>query len=237
MCEPLVTEPAATERGTENCENSPANHQSQPIADLQVPPAAETEVDVSETVVEEQQFVPPSSRPKKRSLGDSDSASVLSRSCSEDELGRKKKSKKYNYKCGEKNCFFAHDDMEAMAEHLDSHLQKLKSCESCQLKHRGPIDAQIHRFIFEKHAEKSVTSMLERVVKEKKKKQADIMCNLEFDGAGYGSYSYSTLISTTNEFTPFVDMSLKNAYVGPIEWRNKVCQNRAWKKPKNSDKE
>jgi hypothetical protein len=236
-CESLVTEPAAAvEKDTENCENAPANHQSQPIADLSVPAAAETR---PETLVEEQPFVPPS-RPKKRSLCDSDSCStsVLSRSfSSEDELGRRKKSKRYNYKCGEKDCSFTLDDKKEMSEHLDWHMQMLTSCGSCQVKHRGPVDAQIHRFVFEKHTKESWITMTKRVVIEKKKKQGEIMCNLEFDGAGYGSYSYSTLITTTNEFTPFVDMTLKNASVKPTDWQSKVCRNRAWKKPKISNKE
>lgn len=234
-CDSLVPEPAV-ETDTENCENAPANDQRSSIADLEVPDAAETEPDVPETVEEQssEPFVPPL-RPEKRSLADSDScsASVVSQGCSSvDEPGKKKKSSRYNYKCGEKKCSYAHDELKKMKEHLNQHLQMLENCESCQIKFRGPIDGQIHRLVYKTHAVESLAKMTGRVVKEKKKKEKDILCNLEFDGATCDSYSYSTLMETT-DFRPFVDMTYKNTLVKPIEWKGKAKQNKGWKEPKN----
>jgi hypothetical protein len=216
--EPLDAEPAVTE----NSENAPANHQSL-MADPKVP---EAEVQKQPSLP----FVPPP-RPTKRPRDDSDTVMGIDFS-SEDDIGKKKKSR--NYKCGEKNCSYAHDEEAKMSEHLDWHLQMLTSCETCQAKQRGPIDGQIHRAIYKEHAEKSLANMVDRVIQTKKKKEGEIVCNLEFDGATCESYKYSSIQTMSSIFLPFVDMTYKNKQVKPIDWQGRVKRYICSKKPKSS---
>lgn len=260
--ESLVTE-TVDEADLENCENvppapetcenipaatekvqvmSPA-HETQPSVPTpapEVPDEVEMQPEMPETVAEEQPSLVPPSRPKKRSFPDSDlcTPSVVGRACtSEDDHSKRKKAKKYSMKCGEEHCSFRCEGKVAMIEHLISHMPTY--CEKCHDKFRGPVDEDIHRVVFKKHASsikpfnqtELLAAMSKRVIKEKKNaKKGDFVCHLEIydDENGtftYMSVQYSTLIYTQqlkDEFSPFVDMTYKNASVKPIAWKRKV---------------